>query len=261
MGVNVDTEVVKRMDQIRQENKIESMEDLEKAVRASGMDYEDFKANIRNELFRQEVMRRDVGSRIVADPAEVQKYYDEHKQQFIRPEQVYVREIFVNTEGKSEEEKIALKAKAEGLLQRVKGGEDFGELAKRFSDGSTAAMGGELGVFERGQLSPNLEQIAFQMSRDQITDVIPTQTGYLILQVLEHYVAGQQPLEKVENEILNQMYGEKMRPALRAYLDKLRDENWVEVKPGYVDTAGVSSRPIEEVPASPEANATPGVGR
>ena len=252
-GVNVDTDVVRRLDQIRQENNIESMEELEKQVRASGMNYEDFRANIRNELYRSEIIRREVGSRIAPDPAEVRKYYDEHMPQFVRPEQVFVREIFVSTEGKSEAEKPALKAKAEGLLQRVKAGEDFGELAKRFSDGSTAKTGGELGLFERGQLAPNLEQIVFEMSRDGVTEVMETQMGFLVLQVMEHYLAGQQPLEKVENEIMNLLYTEKMRPALRAYLDKLREENYLETKPGYVDTAGVRSRPIEELPAAPES--------
>jgi peptidyl-prolyl cis-trans isomerase SurA len=260
LGVNVDTEVVRRLDQIRQENNIESMEELEKQVQASGLGYEDFRANIRNELYRQEIMRREVGSRIVIDPAEVRKYYDEHKEQFVRPEQVYVREIFVSTEGKPEAEKPALQAKAEGLLARVQAGEDFGELAKRFSDGSTAKTGGELGTFERGQMPASLEEAAFKLNRDEVTPVIPIQTGFLVLQVIEHYIAGQQPLEKVENEIMNQLYGEKMRPALRAYLDKLREDSFFEVRPGYVDTAGVSSRPIEEVPASPQASA-PGAGR
>jgi len=255
-GVTVDTEVIRRLDQIRQENKFESMEELEKQVQASGLNYEDFKASRRDELYRSEIIRREVGSRIAPDPAEVRKYYDQHMPQFVRPEQVYVREIFVSTEGKSEAEKPALKSKAEGLLQRVKAGEDFGELAKRFSDGSTAKTGGDLGLFERGQLAPNLEQIAFQMSRDGVSEVNETQTGFLILQVMEHYVAGQQPLEKVENEITNILYSEKMRPALRAYLDKLREDNYVETKPGYLDTAGVRSRPIEEVPAAPESGVT-----
>ena len=261
LSINVDTDVIKQLDQIRQENKIESMEDLEKAVRAQGMSYEDFRDNIRNGLYREEVMRREVGSGIVPDKTEVQKFYDEHMQQFVRPEQVFVREIFVNTEGKTDAEKPALQAKADGLLARVKAGEDFGELAKRFSDGSTAKTGGELGIYQRGVLAPALEAAAFQLNRNEITPVIPIQTGFLILQVMEHYVAGQQPLEKVENEIVNQLYSEKMRPALRVYLDKLREESYVEVKPGYVDTAGISSRPLEVVPAVPEADATRGSGR
>ena len=261
LGISVDTELVRRLDEIRQQNNIPSMEDLEKAVRASGRDYEDFRAEIRNELYRQEVMRREVGARVVPDKVEIQKYYDEHMQQFVRPEQVYVREMFVSTEGKTEEEKIALRAKADQLLARVQSGEDFGELAKRFSDGSTAKTGGDLGLFERGALAPDLDQAVFQLNRNEVTPVIPLTAGFEILQVVEHYVAGQQPLEKVENEITNTLYSDKMRPALRVYLDSLREQSYIEVKAGYSDTAGVPARPIEETPAAPEANTGGDTGR
>ena len=254
MGISVDTDVVKRLDEIRISNKIGSMEELERQVNKSGIDFEDFKNNIRNQLLQQEVIRREVGSKILLDHAEVLKYYEDHKAEFVRPEQVAVREIFVSTEGKSEEELTALRKKADGLLERVKNGEDFGELAKRFSDGSTAKQGGELGTFERGQMAPNLEQAAFKLKRNELTDVIPTKTGFMILQVQEHYAAGQQPEDKVENEIMNHLYTQKMQPSMRGYLDNLRANSYVEVKPGYVDSAAVASGTIEEVPATPDAD-------
>jgi len=254
MGINVETDVVKRLDEIRIQNKIASMEDLEKEVTKSGMDYEDFKNNIRNQLLQQEVIRREVGSRIIIDHAEVQKYYDEHKAEFVRPEQVVVREIFISTENKPESEVPALRKKAEGLLDRVKNGDDFGELAKRFSDGSTAKQGGDLGTFGRGQLAPNLEALAFKMNKNDLTDVIDTKTGFLILQVQEHYPAGQQTEEKVDSDIMNRLYSEKMKPAMRDYLDTLRQDSYLEVKPGYIDSgaSAVASNPIEEVPPTPD---------
>ena len=255
VGINVDADVVKRLDEIRQQNNIATMEDLEKQVTASGVDFEDFKNNIRNQIITQEVIRREVGSRVILDHAEVQKYYEEHKQEFVRPEQVVVREIFVSTDGKPESEIPALKKKADGLLDRVKAGEDFGELAKRFSDGSTAKQGGDLGTFERGQLAKNLEDIVFKLDRNQTTDVMTTKTGFLILQVRDHFPAGQQPEEKVDNEITNRLYDEKMKPALRDYLNMLRQDSYVEVKPGYVDTASASSMAIEETPAGQDDSA------
>ena len=250
LGINVDTDVIKRLDELRQQNGIESMEDLEKAIRGEGLSYEDFKSNIRNGLYRDEVMRREVGAKAVPDKTEVRKYYDEHKQDFVRQESVYVREIFVSTEGKTEEEKVNLRAKADGLLARVKAGEDFGEIAKRFSDAGTAKKNGELGLFRRGVMDPALEQAVFKLNRNEITDVIVIPTGFEILQVMERYEAGQQPVEKVENEISNVLYDQKMRPALREYLDRLREDSYVDVKSPYVDTAGVANRPIEELPAS-----------
>jgi peptidyl-prolyl cis-trans isomerase SurA len=252
LSINVDAEVIKRLDQIRQENNIASMEDLEKQMRAEGINPEDEKSDIRNQLYRDEVLRREVGSRSVPDKTEIQKYYDEHKQQFVRPESVYVREIFVSAENKTEEEKTALRAKADGLLARVKAGEDFGGLATHFSDAATAKKNGELGLFQRGMMPPALEDAVFKLNRNEFTDVIPIQTGFEILQVMEHYVAGQQPIEKVGNEITNVLYEEKMKSALREYLNMLRQDSYVDVASGYVDTAGVPSRPIEELPPTPE---------
>ncbi len=236
MNVNVETEVVKRLDEIRIQNSIASMEDLETQIDKSGVSFEDFKNNIRNQLLQQEVIRHEVGSKVILDHAQVQKYYDEHKSEFVRPEQVTLREIFVSTEGKSESEIPELRKKADGLLQRVKNGEDFGELAKHFSEGSTAKQSGDLGKFEHGQLAPNIEQAVFVLQRLQTTDVIPTKTGFLILQVGEHYAAGQQPEEKVDAEIQDRLYNEQLRPALRAYLETLRQDSYVSVKPGYTDT-------------------------
>jgi peptidyl-prolyl cis-trans isomerase SurA len=252
MGVNIETEVIKRLDEIRIQNNIPSMEELESQIDKSGISFEDFKNNIRNQLIQQEVIRHEVGSKIILDHAAVQKYYNDHKSEFVRPEQVTLREIFVNTEGKPESEIPALRKKAEELLQRVKNGEDFGELAKHYSDGSTAKQGGELGRFEHGQLAPNIEQAVFALQRLQMTDVIATKTGFLILQVGEHYAAGQQPEEKVDNEIQDRLYNEQLRPALRAYLEMLREESYVSVKPGYTDTAAVPTSTIDEVPPTPD---------
>ncbi len=252
MGISVDTQVVKRLDEVRIQNNIASMEDLEREVNKSGQDFEDFKRGIRDQLLQQEVIRREVGSHIMVDHATVLKYYEEHKSEYVRPEQVVLRELFVSTQGKTDAEKEALKKKADGLLLRIKNGDDFGELAKRFSDGSTAKQGGDLGVFERSQLASNLAPVVFKLNKNDVTDVMATQTGYLILQVQEHYPAGQQPEDKVEDEIMNHLYNEQMKPTMRTYLKTLREDSYVQVKPPYVDTAAVAEATIDEVPATPD---------
>ncbi|HXN52754.1 MAG TPA: peptidylprolyl isomerase [Candidatus Acidoferrum sp.] len=254
MGVNVEPEVIKRLDQLRQQNKIDSMEDLEKAVSAQGSNWEDFKNNIRNGLLTQRVIGSEVGSHITIGKDEIEKYYNEHKKEFVRQEQVALREIEVNTEGKKDEELPDLKKKAETALKRVKDGEDFGGIAKRFSDSSTAKQGGFLGVYKRGELSKQLEDIVFKMKKNELTDVMDTKQGYLVLQVLERYEAGEQPLSKVENEIMDHLYSERMEPAMRKYLKTLREQSYVVIKPGYQDIAGGGNSEIQEVSATPEAS-------
>src|SRR5713101_5199463 len=254
MGLNVEPDVIKKLDQLRQQNKIDSMEDLEKAVTAQGSNWEDFKNNVRNGILTQRVISNEVGSHITIGKDEVAKYYNEHKAEFIRPEQVALREIEVSTEGKKDEELPELKKKAETALKRVKDGEDFGEIAKRFSDSSTAKQGGFLGVYKRGELSKELEDLVFKMKKNELTDVMDTKQGYLVLQVLERYEAGEQPLAKVENEITDHLYSERMEPAMRNYLKTLREQSYVVIKPGYQEIAGGGNSEIQEVSATPEAN-------
>jgi peptidyl-prolyl cis-trans isomerase SurA len=170
MGISVETDVIKRLDEIRKQNNMGSMEELEKAVESQGLGWEDFKSQIRNTLLTQEVIRREVGSHISIPTDAVKKYYDEHQKDFIRPEQIVLSEIFLSTEGKSPEEMSSVEKKAEDLRNRVVKGEDFNEIAKHFSEGSTAKDGGELGTFEHGQLSKQLEDIVFKMDKGQMTD-------------------------------------------------------------------------------------------
>jgi peptidyl-prolyl cis-trans isomerase SurA len=252
-GIKVDADVIKRLDAIRQQYKLPSMEALESEVTKSGQDFEDFKGQIRDQLLTQELIRKEVGSKIIISHEDVVKYYNEHKSDFVRPEMVVLREIFVSTEGKPEADLPALRKKAENLHDRVlKNGDDFGELAKHYSDSPTAQQSGELGAFERSQLDPKIAEKVFALSRNQMTDVTETKTGFEILQVRERFEAGEQPLEKVEPEISNRLYEQKMEPALREYLATLRADSYVQIKPGYTDTAAVKAEPIEEVAATPD---------
>jgi peptidyl-prolyl cis-trans isomerase SurA len=238
------------------------METLEKEVTKSGQDFEDFKSQIKNQLLTQEVIRKEVGSRIIISHEDVVKYYDAHKQDFVRPEMVVLREIFVSTENKPAADIPALRKKAENLRDRVlKNGDDFGELAKHFSDSPTAQQSGELGAFERSKLDPNVSEKVFALNRGQMTDVVEAKTGFEILQVRERYQAGEQPLDKVEPEISSRLYEEKMEPGLRAYLQTLREDSYVQIKPGYSDTAAVTSQPIEEVAVTPDKDAKKKSGR
>jgi len=255
MGVSVEPELIKRLDAIRIQNKIESMEELEKAVTAQGMNWEDFKNNIRSTLLTQRVISSEVGSHITISDEEVSKYYEAHKAEYVRPEQVALREIEVSTQGKKPEEIPDLKKKAETTLQRIKDGEDFGEMAKRFSDSATKTQGGFLGMYKRGELSKELEDKVFKMKKNELTEVTETKQGFLILQVLEHYDEGEQSLAKVKNEIMDKLYSARMEPAMREYLRTLREQSFVVIKPGYVDAAGgPGNSEIQEVSATPEAS-------
>ena len=253
MGIDVETDLVKRLDEVRKENGLATMDDLEKAVEKQGIVWEDYKQQMKNGLLTQKVIQQEVGGRMDIGPDEIKKYYDAHKQDFVRPEQVDLSEILLSTEGKTPEEIAAVKTKADDLHKQVVNGADFAQLAMRHSDGSTAQDGGELGLYERGQLASELADAVFKLDKNGITDVIQTKAGFEILKVNEHYQAGLQPLDKVSDQITNIIYKQKMDPAMRDYLAELREESYVTVKPGFVDTAAVpGATVIQEVAPTPD---------
>ena len=254
LDIKVDTDLIKRLDEVRIQNNLPSMEALQKAVESQGGDWEDYKQQLQDSLLTQAGIRQEVGSRILVSHDEVKKYYDAHKAEFNRPEQVSLAEIFLNTDGKSPAELAAVHKTADGLVKRIRDGADFNEMAKRHSEGTTAASGGELGVFERGQLSKPIEDAVFSLKQGGVSDPIPSSKGLEILKVEQHFQAGEQPFDKVEGEINGKLFNQQMEPTLRNYLAQLREESYLIVKAGYVDTAAINteSESIQEVSPTPD---------
>ena len=253
MDINVETDLIKRLDDVRKQNNLATLDDLQKAVETQGGSWEDYKTQLRNNLLTQEVIRREVGGRINIGSDEIKAYYDAHKSDFNRPETVVLAEIFLSTENKTGADVDAVQKRAQDLRKRVDDGEDFSELAKRYSESSTAADGGMLGTYERGQLSKQFEDAVFNLPKNGLTDVIQTKTGFEFLRVVDHFQAGEQPLDAVQDEIQNRIYMQKMEPQMRSYLAELREESYVTVKPGYTDSAAIAgATSIQEVAPTPD---------
>ena len=128
-------------------------------------------------------------------------------------------------------------------------------MAKKSSEGPTAAQGGDLGYFKRGMLAKELEDLTFGMKPGDVSDVIRTRQGFVILKVSEHTAAGVPPLKDVEPQIQDAVYMRKLQPALRTYLTKLREDAFIDIKSGYTDSAASpnETKPIYTSVTKPEA--------
>ncbi len=264
MGITGETELVKRLDEIRKQYNLKSMEDLEAAAKEQGVSFEDFKQNIRNGLITQEVMRQEVGQNIRFTPGEAERYYEEHKQDYAQPESVHLSEIMISTGGATEGEKLtAAKAKADDIETRLHAGGDFTQLAKSFSDGPTAAQGGDLGVYQPGALPKVLEDKTFPLQVGQYTEPILTRQGYIILKVDDHAKGGVRPYKEVEAQVQDAFYMSRMEPAIRDYLTKLREESFIDIKPGYTDTGASpnETKPVFSAYTPPAPKKKPKVER
>ncbi|MGH9587849.1 MAG: peptidyl-prolyl cis-trans isomerase [Acidobacteriaceae bacterium] len=247
LNITGETELVKQLDAMRKQYHLDSMEDLQKAAEAQGVSWEDFKATMRNHIISQMVIRDEVGSKINITPSEMKAYYDAHKDEFNQPEQERLSEILIPTADPDNAAQVAeAKKKADDAEAKLKGGEDFATLAKAVSGGVTAGSGGDLGEWRRGQLAKVFEDDTFGLKVGQFTEPIRTKQGWVILKVMEHTPGGIQPLKEVEPEVENAIGMEKMQPALRAYLTKLREAASIDIMGGYEDS-GASPNEMKPV--------------
>jgi peptidyl-prolyl cis-trans isomerase SurA len=289
LDITGDTDLIKELDQMRKDMKLDTMEELEKAATAQGISYEDFKQNMRNRIITQKVIGEEVGSHLSITKEEEQQFYNEHRNEMEQPESIKLSEILVAPKKRSADKAAAAtpaqnsitdssgaggdppknqdaakqadeaaalavaETKANDLLKQIRAGVSFEDLAKKDSDGPSASQGGDLGAFKRGTLAKELEDKTFAMKSAEVTDVIRTKQGYVILKVTSHQMAGIPAMKDVEPRIENALYMQKLQPALRAYLTKLREDAYILYKEGYVDSGESpnQTRPIETNSAKP----------
>jgi len=243
LDIKVDTEISKRLAMIQKDSGIADPEKFQAFVREqTGMPYEDYRQEMKNDLMRQHVIRQEVGSKVNIKHDEIEKYYNEHKSEFVRQERIFLREILLSTKNKDSAGVAAAEKKAKDLTSRARRGERFQEMARDNSDAVTAKGYGELPAFKKGELSKLLEDQVWSQPKGYVTDPIKIDAGFEILRVEDHQKAGQADLADVENEIMEKLYEPRMAPKVREYLTELRQSAFLEIKSDWVDTGAAPGK-------------------
>jgi peptidyl-prolyl cis-trans isomerase SurA len=273
LGITGETDTVKRLNQMRQQMGLSSMQELEDEAKKQGISFEDYKEQIRIGVVTEQVIGQEVGGKIHITNDEIQAFYNEHQKDMEGPEEINLSEIMIPIEGAAEptpsptpepakdgqavgsqpqpsllpkeapapivEDPIKVaqaEAQAQQVEKQLKAGAKFSDLAKQVSKGQTAAQGGPLGAFKKGELAPVFEEKTMNLKPGEFTDPIRTRQGFIILRVNTHRAAGVPPLKDVEEKIKEALYSQKLEPAARAYLTKLREQAYIDIKTGYADT-------------------------
>jgi parvulin-like peptidyl-prolyl isomerase len=244
LGLNVDSEVTKQLAEMQRQAKLTDRDKFQELVsRETGMPFEDFRQQMREHLMSQRLMQQEVGSKITIPRAELQKYYDDHKDEFIRKDRVFLSQILVSTVGKDPKEIPALEKKAKGLVERARQAEKFAELARDNSDDQDAAQsGGQLPAIDTADLNPQLKDIVTKQEKGYVTDPIQTADGFLIFKIEEKHTAGLASFEEVEMEVTQKLWEPRYEAASRPYLTELRKEAFLEIREGYIDTAAAPDK-------------------
>ena len=255
MEITGETEVIKRLDEMRKQMNLATIDELAEEATKQGISFEEYKQSLKNQIITQQVIGREVGSRMNLTKDDETKYYEAHKNEMMRPEEIRLSEILVATNSDNPAQIASAQKTAEGLLADIRKGTSFEDTAKKSSDGPTAKRGGDLGYFKRGVLAKELEDKTFSMKPGDISEPIHTKQGFVLLKVAEHHQAGIPAFEEIEPRIQDALYQERIEPALRAFLTKLREDAFIDIKPGYVDTGASAnqSKPVET--ANAEAGA------
>lgn len=204
-----DADVDARLADIRRNFPSEA--EFESALRARGLSVAELRDRIRFEIAAQKLMAA-VSQPQVSD-AEVRDYFARNRAAFDQPAQARVRHILLRTP-----------AEARIVLARLRGGEDFGAVARELSqDPGSKERGGELGMIQRGQTVPEFEQAAFSLPIGQISDPVKTSFGYHILQVQERVAAKPATLEAAREQIVRALTERKQREAFEAWLRGARE--------------------------------------
>jgi peptidyl-prolyl cis-trans isomerase SurA len=243
LNINVDADVTKQMAAIQSDSKIADPEKFQQYIKEqSGMSYEDFKQEMKNRALTQRVIREEVTEKMTVKHEDQEKYYNEHKSEFVREEQITLQEILISTEGKDEAAVAAAEKKAKDLVARARKGERFAEMARDNSDSVTHNNLGELPPYKKGMMGKNLEDAVWDQPKGYITDPIKTPNGFLILRVEDHQKAGQAELSEVEGQITEKLLTPRLDAAVREYLTKLRKDAFLEIKADYIDTGAAGGK-------------------
>jgi peptidyl-prolyl cis-trans isomerase SurA len=238
LNINVDGDVSKQLSAIQSDSKIAEPERFQAYIKErSVMSFEDYKQRLKNQYLTERVIREEVIEKMTVTHEESERYYNQHKADFVRQEQITLQEILIATEGKDDAGVAAAEKKARDLVARARKGQRFAEMARDNSDSSTAKDMGEFPKpYQKGALSKNLEDAVWNQPKGYITDPIRVPTGFLILRVENHQKAGQAELSEVENQINEQLLAPRVDAAVRHYLTELRKDAFLEIKADYIDT-------------------------
>lgn len=224
-----DTELNSHLDQIKKQFPDEAA--FQKALAAQGTSEPKLKENIKTSLMVTEVLQEEVGPKVSVTDKDVSDFYAANQASFAEGEAVRASHILIAVpKNATAEQKAAAKTKAEGLLKQIKGGADFAALAKANSDDpGSAARGGDLGFFEKGQMVPSFDQAAFALKPGQISGLVESPFGYHIIKVTDRRPPRTPPLTEVSTDIKNFLTNQARQKETTKLVAQLRQKSKIEI--------------------------------
>jgi peptidyl-prolyl cis-trans isomerase SurA len=206
--------------QIKQQNNLDDAA-LDLALKQQGLTIEGYRAQIKKEILKNQLVSRQIRQRVNISPEEVQRYYEEHQSEFAQPAAVKVRHVFFAlpaTAGPDDAERTL--GKVAEAKKRLASGEDFEDVARDLSEGPEASEGGLLGTMRKGQMLPEIEEVAFSLQEGEVSDPVRSPAGVHILKVDEREDESKVAMDEVKEQIKERLYAQAIESRFQQWMEK-----------------------------------------
>ncbi|MBW1786450.1 MAG: peptidylprolyl isomerase [Deltaproteobacteria bacterium] len=229
LGISVDSkDVDAAIERIKQNNSL-TQDDLEAALEKDGMTYKEYRKNLRGQIERMQLINAEVQSKIIIRDEVIRAYYEAHKDDFVVNAEVHLASIFIVGPVEIPGQKRALRTRAAAIVERLKTGEDFAQLARKYSKGPGAGEGGDLGVFKTNQLNETLRETLKGMSAGDISEPISLPTGYQIVKVIDKKEGRTRSADEVRDTIFEILYKKEVEKRYIAWMKELREKSYIKI--------------------------------
>jgi len=215
-----ETQIDKYIVEVEQDRNI-SDQQLKESLMQNGVSWDDFRKQAKVELAKAMMLNEELRQHVTIPPEEIQAFYDAHHDDFtVKQEKYKLAQILIAVAPNAPPAEVAAaKAKADEVHKKAAAGEDFGELAKRYSDDDTKSQGGELGIFAPDDIMDEILGAIKNLQPGQISDVVRSKNGFHIIKVEQHAVAGLRPLAAVKEDIRNHLVDQQTRARLQSWVE------------------------------------------
>lgn len=235
-----EAEVDEAFEQVLRANNM-SRQDLLEELKQNGVDEATYRDNLRTQLYQNQLINRDVRSKIVVTEETILDYYDTSYTKHIKEGSYYLLQIGIGwgeTEGLEQdqtviaEQKQAAAQKAERVHKLARSGQDFRELARKFSDLPSAPEGGDIGVFEEEEMASYMRNAVTSLNPGEVSPIVETPVGFQFFKLLSSKEGGivmQAPYESVKEEIRERLYREALQQEFENWIKDIRQRAYIKV--------------------------------
>jgi len=230
LGIKVTAkDVDEAIEKVKRENNF-TQEELIYSLKLDGVTLEEYKDKIEKQIERFRLVNYEVKSKIVITEEEIKKYYQTHSKEYTEISKVRLARIFLRVRNPNDKEEIArVKSLGVEILQRIKQGHDFSEMAKTYSQGPAGPEGGNLGWIKASQLEPTLRKKIDKLSVGEHTDLDLAPSGFQIIKLAEEKKGGLKPFEEIRDAIYSKLFKEKVEKRYATWLNKLRKGSFIKI--------------------------------